>query len=438
MSFILKENPIAVNIKLTKEGRIKLASGNFNVTKFSIGDSEMDYTFYNKKNITKNDSIVLSPKDNILSIRYKIKRSINDNDPTYNIKTLVHEEEVVNDTNIGFFIGDDIYNMKASVSPTYVREGNLRIDLGDLNSVTPRIIRIKQSPDYFFISEPQVGDFIIINWSNIYNNSENFRDGIVNSDNISQFSWYKIISINGNIENDTLSIEVDRDIPNFGLVQGTIFFTYCMILPKGNSIIDYYGFENLSKFWNFTNNNYIENCKGDVFVTPVWSLNIFYPKNNIGFLPNTINPNDIEEYKYSGFLDYINNFQINKMLGIIHYTNSTPTNQIGEGFYRNEAELLMPTILWYKNKDNKIGLRLKCDNTKKRVKNYNINYYDLIDDNGFVVGKCFNDIKIFLIEDQEILIALNYKSNRNWTLPPAVPIINEVFCLPDDLEENIL
>ena len=47
-------------------------------------------------------------------------------------------------------------------------------------------------------------------------------------------------------------------------------------------------------------------------------------------------------------------------------------------------------------------------------------YYDLADINGNVVGKVFNNLKLFVIEDQELLFAMSYKSNRSWTLPAPV------------------
>jgi hypothetical protein len=55
-------------------------------------------------------------------------------------------------------------------------------------------------------------------------------------------------------------------------------------------------------------------------------------------------------------------------------------------------------------------------------------YRDLVDQYGNIVGKVFNDLKIFVIEDQELLFAMSYKSNRNWTLPAAVASFNESIC----------
>jgi hypothetical protein len=433
MSYILKDNPIVVNIELTNEGRSKLASGNFNVTKFAVGDSEINYNFNNKKNINNNLLNILSPPKNITDIRYKIKKNFKDIEYIYNTNISVSENETINCMNMGFFDGDDINNLKIKISKSFVKESKLKIDMGDINTGTPRLIRIRQSDNFIFTDEPEIGDFLLVNWVNEYNTDTNLKDGIISSDIYTPFIWYKIINITGSLSNNTLVVEVDKNLPNLGLFQSDILYSYCLLYPKGNSIKTYYGTEFLSDYWNFIDDEYIENTKCNVNITPVWSLNIIYPKYNIGFLENTLNPNIYDNYIFMGFLKYIENFDENKIIGIIHYTNTTPTNQIGEGFYKNEAELLIPTIMWYKNKDNKIGLKLKCDNILKRVENYKINYYNLIDDNNFIVGKCFNDLKIFVIEDQEILTAINYKSNRNWTLPPVISIINEVVCPSEDI-----
>ena len=77
--------------------------------------------------------------------------------------------------------------------------------------------------------------------------------------------------------------------------------------------------------------------------------------------------------------------------------------------------------MWHKNITPKLGLTLTPKNGLKLLtgdtKSLNINYYDLCDNWDNVVGKVFPDLKIFVIEDQELLFALSYKSNRSWTLP---------------------
>jgi hypothetical protein len=437
MSFILKDNPVVVNIKLTNEGRKKLASGNFNVTKFAVGDSEMNYKYYNEINFNKNNSIVLSPKENIKDIKYKVKKFFNSQDLEYNITPLSSRRETKIDLNIGFFEGNSIYEMTANLNSALVKISKIRIDLGDINTdIDPRLLRIRQDSGFVFDKEPEVGEYILVNWSNFINNPDNFRNGIIDYDKYSPFIWYKIISVNGSLQNNTLSVEVDRDLPDFQIFQSNNFYSNCLIYPKYNSILDFYGTDKLSDFWNFTDNDYIENILENTLITPIFNLTLFYPEKNTGFLSNFKIPNILQSYQYAGFLEYISEYNKDKNLiyGIVHYTNTTPHNTIGESFYKNTAEILLPTIMWYKNKDNKLGLRLKCGDNIKRVTNHNLYYYDIIDETGFIVGKCFHELKIFLIEDQELLSALSFKSNRNWTLPPSNLTINDFVCPPDEEE----
>ena len=62
-----------------------------------------------------------------------------------------------------------------------------------------------------------------------------------------------------------------------------------------------------------------------------------------------------------------------------------------------------------------------------------IRYYHLWDTNTDIngypnrVGKLFPDLKIVIIDDEELVAAMNYKSNRNWTLPaPKLGYISPV------------
>ena len=84
--------------------------------------------------------------------------------------------------------------------------------------------------------------------------------------------------------------------------------------------------------------------------------------------------------------------------------------------------------MWHKNTDNKIGARFVCDETLNTVVDSGIRYYNLIDSNKYIVGKCFPDLKIFLIEDQELVKVLVFKSNRNWTLPTTKIGISGLNC----------
>jgi|TARA_R110001583_G_scaffold28074_6_gene100047 hypothetical protein len=155
-----------------------------------------------------------------------------------------------------------------------------------------------------------------------------------------------------------------------------------------------------------------------------------------------------------------------KCIGIIHYTNNSTTDFYGEKFAL-EAEnfagninnigaaknfkIHMPWLMWHK-KDNQgsgtgtgmgdetvLGQTFYVDPPINSVfnptpsvmlssKNINMNddglrYYHLTDDNigsgntPNIVGKVFPDYKTVIIDDQELLAAMSYKSNRSYTLP---------------------
>ena len=159
-----------------------------------------------------------------------------------------------------------------------------------------------------------------------------------------------------------------------------------------------------------------------------------------------------------------------RTVAILHYTNQTISNFYGEKFAllpENEGaingigeadrfKIHLPTLMWHKKKGGNdgngtgtgqgdectIGQTFYVDppgfNNLAQV-NYitsslnsdmnelGIRYYHLWDDNLAVssgdtsipnrVGKVFPDLQMIIIDDQELVAAMSYKSNRNWTLP---------------------
>ena len=151
-----------------------------------------------------------------------------------------------------------------------------------------------------------------------------------------------------------------------------------------------------------------------------------------------------------------------KSIAIIHYTNNTIDFFYGEKFALEQPisgtiaeditgdarnfKLHLPWLMWHKNPECCYGETFYVvppqDNFTitttllfephyiKSTKNSDMNvpgirYYYLYDthpsSNGLPnpVGKVFPDQKIIIIDDEELIAALSYKSNRNWTLPAA-------------------
>ena len=142
-----------------------------------------------------------------------------------------------------------------------------------------------------------------------------------------------------------------------------------------------------------------------------------------------------------------------KCIGIIHYTNNTTTDFYGEKFALEDDtvsdigearnfKIHMPWLMWHKNPGTTLGQTFYVDpvhvggglfpslgmphymesNINDNMNHDGLRYYYLTDDN--VVGdsvnpvaKVFPDYKMVIIDDEELLAAMSYKSNRTYTLP---------------------
>jgi len=74
-----------------------------------------------------------------------------------------------------------------------------------------------------------------------------------------------------------------------------------------------------------------------------------------------------------------------------------------------------------------------------------IRYYHLYDLNADAngnlnrIGKVFPDQEIVIIDDEEIIAAMSYKANRNWTLPaPQLSLLTPNSCFTDETSTGIL
>jgi len=152
-----------------------------------------------------------------------------------------------------------------------------------------------------------------------------------------------------------------------------------------------------------------------------------------------------------------------KCVAIIHYTNNAVDTIYGEKFamepYDGGAldntgaarnfKLHIPWLMWHKSNTGTIGETFYVDPEGYDLFNVNyiqssinsdmndpgIRYFHLWDinedDNGNLnrVGKVFPDHKIVIIDDEELVAAMSYKSNRNWTLPaPRLSLVDTNIC----------
>jgi hypothetical protein len=92
-------------------------------------------------------------------------------------------------------------------------------------------------------------------------------------------------------------------------------------------------------------------------------------------------------------------------------------------FNNNTFSLTLPTIMYHKKLSATMGIVLSASTRQSQPTNltgFTTEFYNLVETTSNTpVGKVFNDLKIAVIEDEEILNALALKSDRSHTLPSA-------------------
>ncbi len=432
MSFINKKDPIVLNIKLTSKGRELLSKGKLTFKSFGIGDGEIDYDLIKKSNLVPYDIDILRPVDvnpNIISF---VKKNQTDDTFIYPLNEVVSIPLIINNDgkNIGFF-NQDITEYLTDYN--HVKQPDGMIIPNEIHG--GRQIKIYKAPTYLAnVEEPIAGDILFVKWTPP--NGYNTTGYTINANTlVMPCLFYKIQNIvSGSLMNNNLIVEVDRDLPYFEISGNSV--AGAMIYKDYNNYIfctDTTG----STSGNTTSYDdakqvFYSNCQSNLEKQQLfWNMSIVYRENIIGVQEDDRQYYQYKSKNYAGFLFYIQN-QVPKYnkLGIIHFTNDSTTNDYGEGFYGDPTNpvdvdkipiLYIPTIMWHKSSTKKLGITLKAtgnvhiiDETDNVI---DTKYYDLADEKGNIVGKVFYDLKLFLIEDQELLFAMSYKSNRSWTLP---------------------
>lgn len=444
MSYIIKQSDPLINVKLTDIGRKKLASGQLNFSKWAIGDSEIDYG-YMSPNPPSVDAKILRPKDRNPNIKSYLKT----NTGTF-LKTLGAGELnllgiTVNNAadERGFF---NLISTGSSTSWTVLTSSTYVTTTGflDISSFTGGT----------FIDLPVTG---LTNCSFIEFIFTNPVLGQLTpnlTDEATPWLWYKIQNQSGS------TIQVDRQLPNIvGFYTGSTGITVQYIVyPTCNDTYGCYPSGCTTSYWNTGTLEFDSSCDISITDVPIWCQNNVWCEEMAGISATTY-----QGYKYFGSMDYIGQKQylgydcdcnsastinicgdqqsiednVVRSIGIIHYTNNTISNFYGEFFYIDTVtdkvlRLDFPTLMWHRRSGfsgtstgTYMGMSFVSSGDVKTVGYSDLEYYDLIEDpsmtirpnSPLVVGRVFPQLKIVSIHDQELLAALSYKSNRNWTLP---------------------
>jgi hypothetical protein len=412
MSFIQKSESVVINSKLTNIGRLLLSNGTLTFKKLEFGDSEIDYTLIRDGNtvLLGTEFIVLRPKDANPNIKYPIP--ILDALPdTKTSITLKSSPSLVENTAIqrGFFTGSTSAGFTAITSSTYI-----------LGITTVNISGVSGTNQFRLASVANISadTMLLVDWRNPKQFTVTGLTGVIVETSPRPFLWYKVISVVGNL------VTVDRPLPNFATAGGSIK-SLIYIYPPNNAIDNYYSTGTSISYWNDNTLAFNSNCNIASDDVKVWNFNIVYNQTPAG-VQNNYTPQYYDSAIFAGFKEYIQGYSANSaktQFGIVHYTNKAISNYYGEGFNKNTFTLILPTIMYHKKTTPTMGIVLSAITRQSKPTNltgFTTEFYNLVETtSNIIVGKVFNDLKIAVIEDEEILNALALKSDRSHTLPSA-------------------
>jgi hypothetical protein len=480
---------------LTDAGRQNLSQGNFNISYFQIGDSEVNYTVVPNYNQTRNN--ILMPAfnaQNTTAVPQKNKQNVKypyyvqgSTGGTYGIPFMDSNYQLLyNYAGIkGFFTGST-GSWVAQTSSAYTITSNYIVDMTTLSGQTD--IQITSFVCSTTTGTPSINDIVTI----IY-------DGIGGCGDIGSYPilTYKIQNMvpPTGTTGTTYTLTLDRAVPNYTTAPfGSI--GRVLIYPSGMTQL--YDSVTPASYWETFDTNLETSSTITVRDnTVVWNMNIPWSVSPAG-VSNTL----YEDYttynsvtylgtkEYLGYQEpsgqtltsnnsvyYYNSFNEGvvvppaqqKAIAIIHYTNQDIDNVYGEKFATNPYDpqnpndniglarhfkLSIPTLMWHKStggtigqtfyidpptlnlSSNAIGVKYVTSSKNLDMNDPGIRYYDLWDDNvnsvtGLPnrVGKVFPDQEIVVIDDDEIIAAMSYKANRNWTLPaPKLSLLTPNTC----------
>jgi hypothetical protein len=298
--------------------------------------------------------------------------------------------------------------------------------------------------------------------------------------------------ITGTTGTTSYTLTLDREVPNYSSIAPAGSLARALIYPSGMTQL--YDTITPAPYWQTDTLNFESPC--DVTNrenTVIWNMNIPWSVSPAGVFSSQYE--DYTKYgsvtyigtkEYLGYQEptgqtdtskvyYYNSFDEEiivppaqqKAIAIIHYTNQDIDNVYGEKFstvpfdpqnptndtgLARHFKLTLPTLMWHKSSGSSIGETFWIDPPGydlcypqyiKSTENLDMNdpgirYYQLWDtnpdSNGSLnrVGKVFPDQEIVIIDDEEIIAAMSYKANRNWTLTaPKLSLLTPNTCFPN-------
>jgi len=173
MAYIIKNTAALINTRLTDVGRRNLSQGNFNISYFQIGDSEVSYSAVTNYNQTRNNILMPafnaqndtgSPESNKENIKYPYYVSSNAGN-TYGIPFMDSAvQSVYNSAGTkGFFVtGGTQGAWTAQTSSAYTVTSNYTVDMISLSGQTTIDVELDALICGATTGTPSVNDFVTL------------------------------------------------------------------------------------------------------------------------------------------------------------------------------------------------------------------------------------------------------------------------------------
>ena len=416
---------------MTNKGRELLSLGQLTFDTFRLGDSEIDYTTLGSTYDVSLENIIRAKAENP-DVKTPILPTANATTNYVSIPTLspVILETLITAPNLGFFqynSGTTIQYTAYTDTVCHTLQSDAIIPISGITGGT--LISVYQAPTYGSNTyEPKIGDLMMVKMTND-ELSTTQSQSIVELNTPVPYLWYQVQNVSGTLFGNNLVVEIDRNFASFPSYAGS---NYCWttFYPLGTGVTKDYLFSDGGYFsggcvWNMNN---------------VWS----YPIPGVNPATHeTFNSYGSESYvgskEYFGYtseiaLMFTGDAACNLIpsTSIIHYTNpQNCSNQseltYGQRFYVDTTipaspKLILPTLMWHRSyTGSTIGHSFSGSGYTQYVtlsgSNTTVSFTPLVDNYGNQVGRMYPELEIFSIDDQELVAALSYKSNRNWTLP---------------------
>jgi hypothetical protein len=505
MAYIIKNTSGLINTRLTDVGRNKLSQGNFNISYFQVGDSEVSYGAAMNYNVVNNNILMPafnaqndtgSPNSNKQNIKYPYYVQ-GGNGNTYGIPFLDNQIQPVYNSagSKGFFLtGSTPGVFSAQTSSAYTITSNYVVDMRTLSGQSEiELILFSPICNAVITGTPAINDYITIFYDPTHSCSEFGAYPVLT------YRIQDMIPPTGTTGTTSYMVTLDRAVPDYANVAPVGSYARVLVYPSGMTQL--YDTITPAPYWQTDALNFESPCDiSNRENTLIWNMNIPWSVSPAGLFSSGYE--DYTQYgsvsyigtkEYLGYQEitgqtfwvsstspsqttdtyYYNSFdeRINvqpyeqKAIGIIHYTNQDIDNVYGEKFAtipfdpQNQTnntglarnfKLTLPTLMWHKSTGGTIGESFYIDPpgypnlcTPKYIestKNVDMNdpgirYYQLWDTNpgsdGNLnrIGKVFPDSQIVVIDDEEIIAAMSYKANRNWTIPaPKLSLLTPNTC----------